>query len=131
MGGSLAANNMLGKYIDNRMPFQTKEEKDCVKSLLHQTVMKPCSSEVAVTMILKFGAYAREPLINLLPNLQMKVAFLYGDQDWMDQDPADELLSFGHLKDGSSVVTVPQAGHNLIVDNPTFVAIHVYSQVFG
>ena len=68
-GGSLAAGNMLGKYINNRMTIASQEEKDCVKNLLHQSIMKPCSSEVAITMVLKFGAYAREPLINLLPNL--------------------------------------------------------------
>ena len=102
-----------------------------MRDLLLQAVMRPCSSEVAITMVLKFGAYAREPLINHIPLLKMRVSFLYGDSDWMDRDAADDLFEQGGVKEGSAVVTVPDAGHNLLVDNPKFVAIWIYGQVFG
>lgn len=130
-GGSITANKLLERYVNNRITLDSKEEKDQMRDLLHQAVMRPCSSEVAITMVLKFGAYAREPLIHLIPNLKMKVSFLYGDMDWMDRDAADKLYNEGSLKRGSAVVTVPNAGHNLLVDNPSFVAVWIYGQVFG
>lgn len=111
--------------------MESQEEKGIMRDLLHQAVMRPCSSEVAITMVLKFGAYAREPLVHLIPKLKMKASFLYGDQDWMDRDAADYLKNEGHLKKGSRVVTVPNAGHHLLVDNPQFSAIWIYGQVFG
>lgn len=95
MGGSLTAGKMLEKYVNNRITLASEEEKESMKDLLHQTVMRPCSSEVAITMVLKFGAYAREPLLYILPKLKVKVSFLYGDQDWMDSDVADNLLISG------------------------------------
>ena len=82
-------------------------------------------------MVLKFGAYAREPLINLIPHLKMRVSFLYGDMDWMDRDAADDLFEQNEVKRGSAIVTVPESGHNLLVDNPQFVAIWIYGQIFG
>ena len=91
--GSLLADNWIGKYVNNRMIVNTQEERDAVKNLIHQMVMRSCSSEVAITMILKFGAYAREPLVNFLPKLKMKVAFLYGDQDWMDREMPDQMIN--------------------------------------
>lgn len=34
-------------------------------------------------MILKFGAWARDPLELKLPEINVPVYFLYGDRDWM------------------------------------------------
>ena len=61
----------------------------------------------------------------------MKVNFLYGDEDWMDRDAADELINAQRLKNFSTVTTIPDAGHNLLVDNPSYVAICLYGLVFG
>ena len=131
VGGSITADKLLDRYVNNRICLETQEEKDAVRALLHQAVMRPCSSEIAITMVLKFGAYAREPLIQLLPHTKMKIAFLYGDMDWMDREPADKLIYKKMLQSGCQVSTVPNAGHNLLIDNPTFSALQIMLFVQG
>ena len=62
-------------------------------------------------MILKVGAWARDPLEFKIKNLKMPVFFFYGDNDWMRREIADRLLNEGHLKEGSLVITIPRSGH--------------------
>lgn len=89
------------------------------------------SSDCAITMVLKTGAFAREPLINQVYRLQMKVNFMYGESDWMNRTSADTLLEEGKLKPGSSCVTIPQAGHQHLNDNPLSTAVHAIGLVHG
>lgn len=93
--------------------------------------MRPMSSDVAITMVLKLGAYAREPLIHQVHQLQMKVNFMYGESDWMSRTSADALLKDGKLKPGSSCVTIPQAGHQHLNDNPLSTAVHAIGLIHG
>lgn len=62
-------------------------------------------------MILKMGAWARDPLEYKIKNLNMPVYFFYGENDWMRREIADKLLNEGHLKNGSKVITIPKSGH--------------------
>jgi hypothetical protein len=49
-------------------------------------------------MILKVGAWARDPLEFKIKDLDVPVLFLYGEYDWMTHDVPDRLLSEGILK---------------------------------
>jgi pimeloyl-ACP methyl ester carboxylesterase len=62
-------------------------------------------------MILKVGAWARDPLEYKMKNLNMAVFFFYGENDWMRREIADKLLNEGHLKNESQVITIPKSGH--------------------
>ena len=55
------------------------------KEFMHQTLLRPKSSESAGTMIFSFGAWARKPLFTDLDNklLKIPVMFLFGDDDWI------------------------------------------------
>ena len=44
-------------------------------------------------MILKIGAWARDPLEYKIKNLNMAVFFFYGENDWMKREIADKLLN--------------------------------------
>jgi hypothetical protein len=43
-------------------------------------------------MILKMGAWGRDPLEFKLKDLIIPVLFLYGEYDWMTRDTPDRLL---------------------------------------
>lgn len=89
------------------------------------------SSDVAITNVLKLGAFAREPFVHQAPGLKMQVNFMYGETDWMSRSSADSLLQSGQLPPGSSCATIPQAGHQHLNDNPLSTAIHTIGLVHG
>lgn len=66
---------ILGNYVRNRMELEDEEEQEAMIELFHQVMTRDCSSEVAISMILEFGAYARQPLHSKLPDLQIPVCF--------------------------------------------------------
>jgi len=61
----------------------------------------------------------------------VKTTFLYGVHDWMDRASADQLFTEGKLPAGSSVHTVPAAGHQHLNDNPIETAILTVGVVHG
>lgn len=46
----------------------------------------------------------------------MPTTFLYGDHDWMDRRHAQHAAA--QMRVPVKIISVPQAGHNLHVDNP-------------
>ena len=76
------------------------------------------SGEYGLGSILAPGAFARDPLINRLPDkLRCDVTFIYGDKDWMDYRHAIALKN----KMGSArVCKVPNAGHQLFSENSDY-----------
>ena len=61
----------------------------------------------------------------------MQYCILYGEWDWMERCHPDRLLKEGHLKEGSSVHTIPQSGHCLFIDNPDDCTKEIINFVFG
>ncbi|CCF56580.1 hypothetical protein KAFR_0B02830 [Kazachstania africana CBS 2517] len=76
---------------------------------------------------------ARDPIMdNLLKLRAKKVMLVYGEHDWMDKYAGYnmvELLSKSNykLKDTVHYVEIPDAGHNLFLDNPTDFSENVVS----
>ena len=89
---------------------------DIFAKYVHQVHMKPKSSEVAITIILQPFAFARRPLIDRLPGLDLQITFMYGDIDWMECEVAEMLCKLGKVK--GKVFIVPDAGHHLYIENP-------------
>lgn len=73
------------------------------------------------------GAYARLPLYDRIPKLQLekKLSFVYGETDWMNPKHALELqqdvTSLTSSKPGVDIEVhlIGNAGHNCMVDRPT------------
>ena len=72
--------------------IQRQHEAAAVKAYLHQIFLRPASGEYALNTILSVGSWARNPLIKRMPELKMKIAFFYGDIDWMNPSGALELI---------------------------------------
>lgn len=129
--GYYGANRMLRGFVNRRLRLESPEESEACKELLLQTNLRDISSEVCITMILGFGAFARIPLEPKLPDLTMPVCFLYGQWDWMSRASADKLMDAGKLKHGSMVSTIEKSGHHLYVENGEGCVGDVFKFVFG
>ena len=71
-----------------------------------------------------YGGYAKRPLIDRIPLLDpsIPITFIYGDRDWMDNRPAQQIKRrLGREAGAGRVVRcfeLEEAGHQLMIDNP-------------
>jgi len=77
IGGNLAY-YVIRFLLKSRMRNLDEDIITKVSLYVHQLMMKPKSSETAITAILGPFAFARYPLVNRIVNLKLKVTFLYG-----------------------------------------------------
>ena len=80
--------------------------------------MQRPASEKSVRQLLKKDFNPRLPLKDRLKDLQVPVAFLFGDMDRIYTPIVEEAISKGILMGGSVVYTVENAGHHLYSDSP-------------
>jgi cardiolipin-specific phospholipase len=76
------------------------------------------AGEFSLTRLLQPMGWAKKPLEYRLPALKMPVDFYYGEVDWMDSSTPKKMHEKGCFKEGSKVVIVPDAGHQVFLDNP-------------
>jgi cardiolipin-specific phospholipase len=106
----------------------SEEEVDLISDYLYHITVADPSGEYAMNSILQlmvsdsgFGVYARQPLHDAVPQLNVPVLLLFGDNDWML--PRGTLMSRlqahwrSRGKEDVSVGIVPSAGHHLYFDN--------------
>ena len=60
--GYYGANKMLNGYVRRRLNLDSEAEKEAFKELLLQCNMRDISSEICITILLEFGAWARIPM---------------------------------------------------------------------
>ena len=88
------------------------------------------SGEYAVGTILSVGAYARNPLENRILDLNLDITFLYGGSDWMDYKCAQKLSK--EMKNASTKIEiVPEAGHQLFIENSDYFNNLIVSKLFN
>jgi len=67
------------------------ESKKSIAGYLHSITILPRSGEDCISTILKFGAWARVPLLNRIKSyLKIPTVFIYGKNDWMDPTTAHQ-----------------------------------------
>lgn len=93
-------------------------DKEAMGAYLYHNAAAIGSGEYSLGKVLLPFAYAREPLCTRLPSLKVPVTFIYGETDWMDARNADAVVP--EMKVPAKVVRVPNAGHQLFLDNPSF-----------
>lgn len=87
------------------------------------------SGEFAITRVLSFGALARLPLLDRVPEKFVKMGlptlWVYGDKDWMNEEAGFEMTKeINHLSEKAgqgklaSYSIIKNAGHHLYLDNP-------------
>ena len=103
-------------YVNRRFSFLPEPERSSLGDYLYEISADVGSGEYALAGILMPGAWAREPLHDRLPDLQMPCHFMYGEEDWMDWRHAEEAMK--KMSCERSVVCIPRSGHHLYIDNP-------------
>ncbi|KXN68696.1 alpha/beta-hydrolase [Conidiobolus coronatus NRRL 28638] len=109
---------LVGKYVFRRFTHLQDQEQHNLRDYIYHIASMSGSGEYAFGTILSVGAFACKPLISRFNKLTVPTFFIYGDCDWMDHTHA---LKAQHLiKAKSEVYLVPNAGHQLFLENPGF-----------
>ena len=114
--------NMVRKYTSARFGTHstgktlTEEESSLLNDYVYHTLAAKASGELCLKYIFAFGAFARTPLLQSAPEWKVPTTFIYGYEDWMDYQGAQEARK--HMKVPCEIIRVPQAGHFVFIDNP-------------
>lgn len=109
--------------------YQDPQHYQVIHDYIYRVFNAKGSGEYAITRVLDYGALARLPLVERIPQKVVAndtpVLWLYGDKDWMNEkagkEAHDEInrLSGAKLKKKlSSYALISNAGHHLYLDNP-------------
>ena len=115
--------NMFLNYVQKRMPMiADPAEQHAIAEYLVANNTLPGSGEHCINKVLTPNAYAKRPLEYRIPNLKVsKVAFLYGEVDWMDPRGGLTVQRKCEAQPNSSpevdVYSISKAGHLLMLEN--------------
>ncbi|GAU34905.1 hypothetical protein TSUD_312360 [Trifolium subterraneum] len=115
--------NMVRKYTSTRFGTHstgqklTEEESSLLTDYVYHTLAAKASGELCLKYIFAFGAFARMPLLRSAPEWKVPTTFIYGTEDWMNYEGAQEARK--HMKVPCEIIRVPQAGHFVFIDNPS------------
>lgn len=122
--GPLGA-KMCWSYITSsysRIP--TMEYKEYVFELLYGKGGIPLTAREIFTNLFTRNLLAKDPIMDSLKNLHAKkVLLMYGDHDWMNSYGGYrmvEILNTQRRNTSADYIEIPDAGHNLFLDNPEF-----------
>jgi len=101
----------LKKWAQRRI--SSDEERSLVIEFLKQSLLRPQSSERAILHIADHRNFAKEPLIDEIPQLEMPYRIIFGEHDWMYRQYLN-----GEQIENADLITVEKAGHRLHFDNP-------------
>ncbi|KAK6115770.1 hypothetical protein DH2020_008039 [Rehmannia glutinosa] len=95
----------------------TEDESRLLTDYVYHTLAAKASGELCLKYIFSFGAFARNPLLHCASDWKVPTTFIYGVQDWMNYQGAQEARK--HMKVPCEIIRVPQGGHFIFIDNPT------------
>ncbi|KAH7567177.1 hypothetical protein JRO89_XS07G0027700 [Xanthoceras sorbifolium] len=94
----------------------TEDESKVLTDYVYHTLASKASGELCLKYIFSFGAFARMPLVHSASEWKVPTTFIYGVQDWMNYQGAQEARK--HMKVPCEIIRVPQGGHFVFIDNP-------------
>ncbi|PSS19817.1 1-acylglycerol-3-phosphate O-acyltransferase [Actinidia chinensis var. chinensis] len=94
-----------------------EEESRLLTDYVYHTLAAKASGELCLKHIFAFGAFTRVPLLERASEWKVPTTFIYGYQDWMSYEGAQEARK--HMKVPCEIIRVPQGGHFVFIDNPT------------
>jgi len=115
LGGSYFGRSLAGAFINSRFPAMSDEERKALAEYMYCISVPPPCGEYAINHILEPGAWARKPLSDRLPKLSQPVTFLYGMQDWMSWQHAEDVRQ---KMAAASIHVIDGAGHHLYIQKP-------------
>ncbi|AES73984.1 putative 1-acylglycerol-3-phosphate O-acyltransferase [Medicago truncatula] len=115
--------NMVRKYTSARFGTHSTgqklidEESSLLTDYVYHTLAAKASGELCLKYIFAFGAFARMPLLQSAQEWKVPTTFIYGYEDWMNYEGAQEARK--HMKVPCEIIRVPKAGHFVFIDNPS------------
>ncbi|ORY87920.1 Alpha/Beta hydrolase protein, partial [Protomyces lactucae-debilis] len=109
---------LVSGWTGRRFAHISNEQQTLLHDYAYEIFKRKGSGEYALAYLLAPGAFARSPLMQVIPT-KMPVLMLYGDRDWMDEAGGREAAKLANAKGGSvEVVQISDAGHHCYLDNP-------------
>ncbi|XP_074279363.1 putative 1-acylglycerol-3-phosphate O-acyltransferase [Silene latifolia] len=114
--------NLVRKYTSARFgsyatgDMLSEEESKLLTDYVYHTLAAKGSGELCLKYIFSFGAFARKPLVNSASEWKVPTTFIYGYEDWMSYQGAQEARK--SMKVPCEIIRVPQGGHFVFIDNP-------------
>ncbi|XVF63753.1 hypothetical protein PTKIN_Ptkin09bG0111800 [Pterospermum kingtungense] len=115
--------NLVEKYTTARFSPRysaenvlAEEESRLLTEYVYHTLAAKASGELCLKYIFAFGAFARMPLLSSASEWKVPTTFIYGTQDWMNYQGAQEARK--KMKVPCEIIRVPQAGHFVFLENP-------------
>ncbi|KAI6688311.1 hypothetical protein NL676_025139 [Syzygium grande] len=105
----------FGSYSDGSV--LTEDESKLLTDYVYHTLAAKASGELCLKYIFAFGAFARSPLLHRASEWKVPTTFIYGVQDWMNYQGAQEARK--QMEVPCEIIRVPQGGHFIFIDNPT------------
>ncbi|KAK6115260.1 hypothetical protein DH2020_007529 [Rehmannia glutinosa] len=105
----------FGSYSDESV--LNEDESRLLTDYVYHTLAAKGSGELCLKYIFSFGAFARKPLLHCASEWKVPTTFIYGVQDWMNYQGAQEARK--HMNVPCEIIRVPQAGHFVFIDNPS------------
>lgn len=120
LGAKMCWNYILSAY--SRIPEM--EYKSYIFELLYgKGGIAPTARQIFTNLFTR-NLLAKDPIMDSLGQLQAKkVLLVYGDHDWMNKYAGYKLVErLNTIRNNTSAqyIEVPESGHNLFLDNPTF-----------
>ncbi|KAK2998402.1 hypothetical protein RJ639_024147 [Escallonia herrerae] len=115
--------NLVRRYTSARFgsystgDILAEDESKLLTDYVYHTLAAKASGELCLKYIFSFGAFARMPLLHSASQWKVPTTFIYGFQDWMNYQGAQEARK--QMKVPCEIIRVPQAGHFVFVDNPS------------
>ncbi|KAL8514638.1 hypothetical protein ACS0TY_013646 [Phlomoides rotata] len=115
--------DLVRKYTSSRFgsysegSVLTENESRLLTDYVYHTLAAKASGELCLKYIFSFGAFARKPLLHCASEWKVPTTFIYGFQDWMNYQGAQEARK--HMKVPCEIIRVPQGGHFVFIDNPS------------
>ncbi|MED6221906.1 hypothetical protein PIB30_059270 [Stylosanthes scabra] len=115
--------DMVRRYTSARFVTHTtgetlnESEASLLTDYVYHTLAAKASGELCLKHIFSFGAFAKLPLLHRASEWKVPTTFIYGVQDWMNYEGAQEARD--QMKVPCEIIRVPQAGHFVFIDNPS------------
>ncbi|GKV46994.1 hypothetical protein SLEP1_g53944 [Rubroshorea leprosula] len=93
-----------------------EEESQLLTDYVYHTLAAKASGELCLKYIFSFGAFARMPLLKSASEWKVPTTFIYGIDDWMNYQGAQEARK--QMKVPCEIIRVPQGGHFVFMENP-------------
>ncbi|KAM7273913.1 hypothetical protein ACFE04_028577 [Oxalis oulophora] len=114
--------NLVHTYTSARFGVRSQgtilseDETKLLTEYIYQTLAAKASGELCLKYIFAFGAIARSPLLHRASEWKVPTTFIYGTEDWMDYEGAQEARKLMNVP--CQIIRVPKAGHFVFIDNP-------------